>query len=310
MNWITKFIKPKIKALFKKKSSLSKEAFWTACECKNLIYKDDLFNNLSVCPTCGSHHKLSCHERFSIFFDNKQYEVLQTPLPKDDPLKFVDTKKYSDRLKIAREKTKQSDAILIAQGMLDKIQVTVGAQNFNFIGGSVGSASGEAFVHGVQNAIDKKTPFIFFSCSGGQRMMESAISLMQMSRTVLAVNELKKNNLPYIVVMTNPTAGGVTGSFATLGDILIAEPKAIVAFAGRRVIENTVKEQLPENFQSAEFVKDHGGIDLVVERKYLRSTISTLLSILLKKNESKSLSKSEDNVDVLEETLSKTSKAV
>ena len=141
-------------------------------------------------------------------------------------------------------------------------------------------------------------------------MMESAISLMQMSRTVLAVNELKKNNLPYIVVMTNPTAGGVTGSFATLGDILIAEPKAIVAFAGRRVIENTVKEQLPENFQSAEFVKDHGGIDLVVERKYLRSTISTLLSILLKKNESKSLSKSEDNVDVLEETLSKTSKAV
>jgi len=265
---------------------------------------------LSVCPTCGSHHKLSSQERFQIFFDDKQYEILKTPLPMDDPLNFVDTKKYVDRLKVAREKTKQPDAILIAEGMLNKIQVTVGAQNFNFIGGSVGSASGEAFIHGVQNAIDKKTPFIFFSCSGGQRMMESAISLMQMSRTVLAVNELKKKNLPYIVVMTNPTTGGVTGSFATLGDVLIAEPKSIVAFAGRRVIESTVKEELPENFQTAEFVKDHGGIDLVVERKYLRSTISTLISILLKKKEGQAISKTDDNVTDFKQTLQKTSKAV
>ena len=309
MNWITKFIKPKIKSLFKKKSSESKEALWTTCECKNLIYKEDLFKNLSVCPNCGFHHKLTCEDRFKIFFDSKEFEILKTPLPKDDPLKFIDTKKYTDRLKAARKKTNQSDAILIAEGKVDNISVTVGAQNFNFIGGSVGAASGEAFISGVQNSIDKKKPFIFFSCSGGQRMMESAISLMQMSRTVLAVNELKKNGIPYIVVMTNPTAGGVTGSFASLGDILIAEPKAIVAFAGRRVIESTVKEDLPEDFQTAEFVKDHGGLDLVVERQFLKSTISTLLSILLKKKETKSMSE-KDNVTSFENTLSKTSKAV
>ena len=309
MNWITKFIKPKIKSLFKKKSSESKEALWTTCECKNLIYKEDLFKNFSVCPNCGFHHKLTCEDRFKIFFDNKEFEILKTPLPKDDPLKFIDTKKYTDRLKVARKKTNQSDAILIAEGKVDNISVTVGAQNFNFIGGSVGAASGEAFISGVQNSIDKKKPFIFFSCSGGQRMMESAISLMQMSRTVLAVNELKKNGIPYIVVMTNPTAGGVTGSFASLGDILIAEPKAIVAFAGRRVIESTVKEDLPEDFQTAEFVKDHGGLDLVVERQFLKSTISTLLSILLKKKETKSMSE-KDNVTSFENTLSKTSKAV
>ena len=309
MNWITKFIKPKIKSLFKKKSSDIKEALWSTCECKNLVYKDDLFKNFSVCPHCGFHHKLSCEDRFKVFFDNKEYEIIKTPQPKDDPLNFVDTKKYADRLKLARKKTNQSDAVLIAEGNLNDILVTVGAQNFNFIGGSVGAASGEAFVHGVQNAIDKKTPFIFFSCSGGQRMMESSIALMQMSRTVLAVNELKKNNLPYVVVMTNPTTGGVTGSFASLGDVLIAEPKAIVAFAGRRVIESTVKEELPEDFQTAEFVKEHGGIDLVIERKYLRSTISTILSILLKKREVKAISEI-DNVTNLKETLPKTSKAV
>ena len=306
MNWITKFIKPKIKSLFKKRFSDNKEALWTTCECKNLIYKDELFSNLSVCPSCGFHHKLNCEERFKIFFDNKQYEILQTPLPKDDPLNFP---KYTEKLKQSREKTKQSDAILIADGKLDNIRITVGAQNFNFIGGAVGAASGEAFIHGVQHAINNRTPFIFFSCSGGQKMQEGAIALMQMTRTVLAVNELKKNNLPYIVVMTNPTTGGVSASFATLGDILIGEPKSVIAFAGRRVIQNTVKEELPEDFQTAEFVKDHGGIDLVVERKYLRTTISTLLSILLKKKEVRNISETND-VTNLNETLQKTSKAV
>ena len=307
-NWITKFIKPKIKSLFKKRSSSSKDALWATCECKNLVYKDDLFNNLSVCPTCGSHHKLTPDERFKIFFDNKEYEILNTPLPKDDPLKFSDTKKYTERLSKARELTKQTDAIVIANGKLKGMNVTVGAQNFAFIGGSLGAAAGEAFIHGIQHAISNKNPFIFFSCSGGARMQESAVALMQMTRSVLGVHELKKVNLPYIVVMTNPTAGGVTASFAGLGDVLIGEPKAIIAFAGRRVIQDTVKEELPEEFQTAEFVKEHGGIDLVVERKYLRSTISTLLSILLKKKEAQAISNTD--VATFKETLPKTTKAV
>ena len=213
----------------------SKDALWTTCECKNLLYKDDLFNNLSVCPTCGSHHKLTPEERFKILFDNKEYEILEVPLPKDDPLNFKDTKKYTERLKKARELTKQTDAILIATGKVKGIDVTVGAQNFSFIGGSLGAAAGEAFIHGIENAIENKNPFVFFSCSGGARMQESAIALMQMTRSVLAVHEFKKTNLPYIVIMTNPTAGGVTASFAGLGEILIGEPKAIIAFAGRRV---------------------------------------------------------------------------
>ena len=285
MNWISKFIKPKIKSLFEKKSSKVDENLWTTCGCKNLIYKEDLLSNLKCCPKCGAHHKLSCKERFETFFDNKEYQLISTPLPMDDPLKFQDNKKYTDRLKTARKITKQDDAVSIAKGKVNDIDVVVGAQDFRFIGGSFGAASGEAFIAGVQHSIENKMPFIFFSCSGGQRMMESSIALMQMSRTALAVNELKKKNIPYIVILTNPTTGGVTASWAMLGDILIAEPKATIGFAGRRVIQDTVRETLPEEFQTAEYVKDHGGIDLVVERKYLNSTIGTLLNVLLKKAE-------------------------
>ena len=287
MNWITKFIKPKIKSLFEKRSSKVKENLWTTCECKNLIYKEDLQSNLKCCPKCGAHHKLSCIERFETFFDNKEFELIKTPVPKDDPLKFEDNKKYTDRLKTAREITKQDDAVAIAVGKIKNINAVVGAQDFRFIGGSFGAASGEAFIAGVQHSIENKIPFIFFSCSGGQRMMESSIALMQMSRTVLAVNELKKKNIPYIVVLTDPTTGGVTASWAMLGDVLIAEPKATIGFAGRRVIQDTVRETLPEEFQTAEYVKNHGGIDLVVERKYLSSTIGTLLNVLLKKAEAR-----------------------
>jgi len=292
MNWITKFIKPKIKSLFEKRSSKIKENLWIACECKNLIYKEDLQSNLKCCPKCGAHHKLSCKERFETFFDNKEYELIKTPLPKDDPLKFEDNKKYTKRLKSAREITKQDDAVAIAKGKVKNINVVVGAQDFRFIGGSFGAASGEAFISGIQHSIENNMPFIFFSCSGGQRMMESSIALMQMSRTALAVNELKKKNIPYIVVLTNPTTGGVTASWAMLGDILIAEPKATIGFAGRRVIQDTVRETLPEEFQTAEYVKDHGGIDLVVERKYLNSTIGTLLNVLLKKAEAQAKNES------------------
>ena len=302
MNWITKFIKPKINSLLKRRISKNEETLWTTCGCKNLIYKEDLKTNFNCCPKCGAHHKLSCNERFQLFFDNKEFETIETPVPHEDPLNFVDNKKYKDRLKSARKITNQDDAVAIAKGKLNNIDVTVGAQDFRFIGGSFGAASGEAFITGVQHAIDHKTPFIFFSCSGGQRMMESSIALMQMSRTTLAVNELKKANLPYIVVLTNPTTGGVTASWGMLGDILIAEPKATIGFAGRRVIQDTVRETLPEEFQSAEYVKDHGGIDLVIERKYLSSTIGTLLNVLLKKSEAQ-VKTGSSNVDTINKSL-------
>ena len=302
MNWITKFIKPKIKSLFKKKTSSSEETLWISCECKNLIYKEDFKSNFYCCTKCGAHHKLSCKDRFKLFFDKGEFEIIETPLPVDDPLQFVDNKKYKDRLRDARKKTGQNDAILIAKGKVKNIDVTVGAQDFRFIGGSFGAASGEAFITGVQHAINNKTPLVFFSCSGGQRMMESSIALMQMTRTTLAINELKKNNLPYIVVLTDPTTGGVTASWGMLGDILIAEPKATIGFAGRRVIQDTVRETLPEEFQTAEYVKDHGGIDLVVERKYLNSTIGTLLSVMLKKSETQA-KKETKNVITIDKSL-------
>ena len=253
-------------------------------------------SNQKVCPKCGEHHKLTCKERFETFFDNKEFELIETPLPKDDPLNFVDKKKYTDRLKSARELTGQSDAVLIAKGKVQGIDVITGAQDFRFIGGSFGAASGEAFIAGAQNAIENNFPYIFFSCSGGQRMHESSIALMQMSRTALAVNELKKKNIPFVVILTNPTTGGVTASWAMLGDILIGEPKSVIGFAGRRVIQDTVRETLPDDFQTAEYVKDHGGLDLIVERKYLNSTIGTLLNVLLKKAEAQA--KQESNVTV------------
>ena len=297
MNWITKFIKPKIKSLFEKKSSKVEENLWTTCGCKNLIYKEDLVSNQKVCPKCGAHHKLTCRERFEIFFDQKDFEIIETPLPKDDPLNFEDKKKYTDRLKAARKLTGQDDAVLIAKGKVQSIEAVVGAQDFRFIGGSFGAASGEAFIAGAQHAIENNVPFIFFSCSGGQRMMESSIALMQMSRTALAVNELKKKNVPFLVVLTDPTTGGVTASWAMLGDILIAEPNATIGFAGKRVIADTIRETLPPNFQTAEWARDSGQIDLVVERQYLNSTIGTLLNVLLKKAEAQAKQVSNVTVD-------------
>ena len=297
MNWITKFIKPKIKSLFEKRSSKVETNLWTTCGCKNLIYSEDMNSNQKVCPKCGEHHKLTCKERFETFFDDKEFEIIETPIPKDDPLNFEDKKKYTDRLKAARKLTGQDDAVLIACGKVQGTDIVVGAQDFRFIGGSFGAASGEAFIAGAQHAIENKKPYIFFSCSGGQRMHESSIALMQMSRTALAVNELKKKNIPFIVVLTNPTTGGVTASWAMLGDILISEPKSVIGFAGRRVIQDTVRETLPDDFQTAEYVKDHGGIDLIVERQYLNSTIGTLLNVLLKKAEAQAKQQSNVKVD-------------
>jgi len=296
MNWITKFIKPRLKTLLNKRQPKSSETgLWTTCVCQQLIYKEDLHNNLFVCPKCETHQKISCRDRFKIFLDNGEYEIIKTPSPPDDPLNFVDTKKYTARLAAARKLTNQDDAMMIASGKLKGINVTVGAQNFSFIGGSVGAASGEAFICAVQHAIDNRMPFIFFVASGGIRMQESAISLQQMPRTVLAVNELKKDNLPYIVVLTNPSFGGATASLGMLGDIQIAEPKSKCGFAGARVIEQTIGETLPEGFQTAEYIKNHGGLDLVVSRKDLRDTIGNLITILLKKNKVTSLEATNEN---------------
>ena len=287
MNWIKKTLQlgEKIKRILKKRPSKEdiENSDWTNC-CKGPILKTDLENNLWVCEMCGKHHRISSRQRFDIIFGKNNYQVLETPIPTEDPLNWKDTKSYKDRLKAARKKTNQNCAVLIASGNLDGINITAAAINFDFIGGSIGSAEGEAIIYGVQHAIDNKTPYVFFPCGGGQRMFESPIALANMTRTTLAVNELKKNNIPYIVCFTDPTAGGITASFAMLGDFHFAEPGCLIAFAGKRVIQATVKEELSPDFQTAEFVEKHGFVDKVIHRKDLRDQITMLLSILLNKD--------------------------
>ena len=287
MNWLTKALNigEKIKKVFKKRPSKEDilNSDWTSC-CKGPILKKELEKNLWVCSSCGKHHRISCKQRFDIFFGKNAYQIIDTPQPSDDPLNWKDTKSYKDRLKEARKKTNQNCAVMIAKGKINNIEVTVGAINFDFIGGSIGAAEGEAIIYGVQHAINNQTPYIFFPCGGGQRMFESPIALANMTRTTLAINELKKNNLPYIVCFTDPTAGGITASFAMLGDVHFAEPECLIAFAGKRVIQATVKEELSSDFQTSEFVEKHGFVDKVIKRKDLNNQIGSLLSILLKKN--------------------------
>ena len=288
MNWLTKIktFGDKIKKNFQKKFPTKEEianSDWTSC-CKGPVLKKDLEDNLWVCSSCGKHHRINCRQRFDILFGKNRYEILETPLPIEDPLNWKDTKSYKDRLKEARKKTGQNCGAMIARGKINDIDVTVGAINFDFIGGSVGAAEGEAIIYGVQHAIDNQTPYIFFPCGGGQRMFESPIALANMTRTTLAINELKKNNLPYIVCFVDPCAGGISASFAMLGDIHFAEPGSLIAFAGKRVIQATVKEELPQDFQTAEFVEKHGFVDKVVHRKDIKHQIGLILSILLKKN--------------------------
>ena len=287
MNWLTKAINfgEKIKKVLKKRPSKSEieKSDWTSC-CKGPILKKDLEENLWVCNSCGKHHRISCRQRFDIFFGKNRYELLETPIPSEDPLDWKDTKTYKDRLKDAREKTGQNSAVMIAKGKINGLDITAGAINFDFIGGSIGSAEGEAIIYGVQHAIDNKTPYVFFPCGGGQRMFESPIALANMTRTTLAVNELKKNNLPYVICFVDPCAGGITASFAMLGDIHFAEIGSLIAFAGKRVIQATVKEELSPDFQTAEFLEKHGFVDKVVHRKDVPNEIGKLLEILLKKN--------------------------
>ena len=270
MNWIKKTLRfgEKIKTIIKERATKTEIANsdWTSC-CKGPILKKDLEENLWVCPSCNKHHRISPRQRFDIIFGKNNYEVLKTPIPQDDPLNWNDAKPYKDRLKAARKKTGMDCGMMVVNTNILNLKITAIASDFDFVGGSIGAAEGEAFLYGIQHAIENEQPFVVFTSGGGMRMMESLISLSQMTRTTLAINELKKNNLPYIVVLTDPTAGGITASYAMLGDLHLAEPGALIAFAGARVIQGTVREELPEGFQRSEYVQKSGFIDMIVERK-------------------------------------------
>ena len=300
MNWLTKIIKAgeKIKTAIHKRATKEDIANsdWTSC-CKGPILKKDLENNLWVCPDCNKHHRIKPKQRFDILFGKNNYEIFKTPIPKDDPLNWTDSKSYKDRLKAARKKTGLDCGMVVASGSIDNIQLTAIASDFDFMGASIGAAEGEAFLYAAQHAIENKQPLLVISSGGGMKMQESLISLSQMTRSTLAINELKSAGLPYLVLLTDPTAGGITASFAMLGDIHIAEPGALIAFAGARVIQGTVKEELPEGFQKSEYVEKTGFVDLIVERKDLTEKIGTLLSILLKKNSAISTEEHETTED-------------
>jgi len=306
MNWIKKTLSfsEKIKKIIRTRATKAdiESSDWTSC-CKGPILKKDLEENQWVCPSCNKHHRITPRQRFNITFGKNNYKVLKTPIPKDDPLNWNDSKPYKDRLKAARKKTGMDCGMMVIDTNINNINLTAIASDFDFIGGSIGAAEGEAFLCGIQHAIENEQPFVVFTSGGGMRMMESLISLSQMTRTTLAINELKKNNLPYLVVLTDPTAGGITASYAMLGDLHLAEPGALIAFAGARVIQGTVREELPEGFQRSEYVEKTGFVDLIVERKELREKIGTLLSILLKKNSA--IISSENETTEVSKTLTK-----
>ena len=307
VNWITKIIKAgeKIKTAFHERASKEDiaKSDWTSC-CRGPMLKKDLAENLWVCPNCSKHHRIKPNQRFDILFGKNNYEVFKTPLPKDDPLNWTDSQPYKNRLKNARKKTGLDCSMVVASGSINNIKITAIASDFDFMGASIGAAEGEAFLFAAQHAIENKQPLLVVSSGGGMKMQESLISLSQMTRTTLAINEVKAAGLPYIVLLTDPTAGGITASYAMLGDIHLAEPEALVAFAGARVIQGTVKEELPEGFQRSKKVLESGFIDKIIERKDLASEIGTLLSILLKQNSA--ISPEQDETSENTQSISKT----
>ena len=300
MNWITKIIKAgeKIKTAIHKRATKEEIANsdWTSC-CKGPILKKDLEENLWVCPDCNKHHRINPKQRFDILFGKNNYEIFKTPIPKDDPLGFVDSKPYKERLKSARKKTGLDCSMVVAEGSINQIKITAVASDFDFMGASVGAAEGEAILFAAQYALDNKQPLLVCATGGGMKMQESLISLSQMTRATLAINEVKAAGLPYIVLMASPVTGGITASYAMLGDIHIAEPDALIAFAGARVIRGTVKEELPEGFQRSEYVQKTGFVDLIVERKDLAKKIGILISILLNKKPAISTEENETSED-------------
>ena len=281
MNWITNFVRPRINSMLGRREM--PENLWIKDpESGEMVFHKDLEQNQFVVPSSGHHMKIAAKERLRHFFDDGRYELIENPKVGNDPLKFRDEKRYVDRLKEARTKTGLEDAILSAQGTMEGLRRVATVQDFAFMGGSLGMAAGEAIIRAFETAREKKRPMVLFAASGGARMQEGILSLMQLPRTTVAVDRLKEAGLPYIVVLTNPTTGGVTASYAMLGDVHIAEPGALIGFAGPRVIEQTIREKLPEGFQRAEYLMEHGMVDMVVSRLQMKATVARLLRKLMK----------------------------
>lgn len=277
MSWLSR-VRNGIPFLPKRQSA---ENLWHKCsKCGTMVFVKEWEENYSVCPRCNFHDRIGPAKRFEQLFDAAQYELLPVPEVREDPLRFKDTKRYTDRVKAARAANGDRDALINARGKLDGHKAIIGVQNFAFMGGSMGIAVGAAFVAGVRAAIADKAPYILFTAAGGARMQEGILSLMQMPRTTVALAELREAGLPYIVVLTDPTTGGVTASYAMLGDVQLAEPGALIGFAGQRVIEQTIREKLPEGFQRAEYLLEHGMIDMVVSRGDLKEKLALLVSYL------------------------------
>ena len=281
MNWITNYVRPRINSIFSRREV--PENLWTKCdECGTMLFHRELTDNLNVCTNCGHHMHITPRERFKALFDGGIFTEVAVPEPVTDPLKFRDQKKYPDRMKAAQKKTGEKEAMLVAAGEMGRTPIVAVAQDFSFMGGSMGQYVGESFKIGCLKAIELNCPFIAISSSGGARMQEGLVSLMQLPKTVAAINLLNDNKIPYISLLTNPTTGGVSASFAMLGDIIMAEKGSMIGFAGKRVIEETIKEKLPKDFQTAEYLLDHGMIDIVVHRKELQETLARVLSHLKK----------------------------
>ena len=280
MNWLKDFVRPKLKELVGGGKDIP-ENLWHQCpSCQQMIFHRDLEANINVCQHCGHHMRIGVGKRLELLFDGGDYKTAQFGSQVSDPLKFKDIKKYSDRIKDSQAKTAEEDALIVAHGKMGGQNVVIAAFNFAFMGGSMGTAVGEGILTASRLAQVQDASLIIIPASGGARMQEGILSLMQMARTTIAVEEVKEKGLPYLVLLTDPTTGGVSASFAMLGDVAVAEPGCVIGFAGRRVIEQTIREQLPEDFQTAEYLLDHGMVDMVVERKDLRSTIIRVLSLL------------------------------
>lgn len=281
MNWITNLVPPKVRSFLKRESP---DNLWIKCpESGQLVFHKEVEDNLMVIPGSEHHLRMGTKERLAHMFDGGQYEIVPLPEVPLDPLKFRDEKRYTDRLKDNRTKTGMPDSVTVATGTLDHLPTTIAVQDFAFMGGSLGMAAGEGIILAFETALARSTPLVLFVSSGGARMQEGILSLMQLPRTTVALRRLRAAGLPYIVVLTNPTTGGVTASYAMLGDVHIAEPGALIGFAGARVIEQTIREKLPEGFQRAEYLRDHGMVDMVLHRKEIRSTVSRLCRLLMKR---------------------------